>query len=566
MRLFIFIISSLLLSPSSNAAKLVLDKSALDEISNKGLFFDAHNHNGGVIPPLGVVNAEKFIYGEPLTLSELKMFWQSFINSDVVKEKILGNSLFSNGIKMYITCNEPMSYCSRSVDKDGCRQKLIDGISHLFSSTPLTSFSTAYGIRRNLVDIPSLPGRTSSAMRAHALLFELAKTKVDVVEMSRPSMGGYDTETGNTFDFLRYRKLTDDLRSKTPSAENQRFKKRLEELGLQVPRIKWLLMTHTTELGIVADANTATYGDGQCTVVPLARALKTDPKTGLYNVLVNFEDVVGVDVAGPETTCFTKNGMEKFMNLAETTYLAAVAKRREKSHQGKLVIRVHVGEGFPIINDQFLHSEMQACSAMKAYPKINYVYDRQEEVPLHRIEAQKNISYILDAIATLREQYKDLDDYIVIRLAHLTHIDNALAKRAQELGVSADVNLSSNVATSAWTVDPKLINTYLVAKGLTSPQVPDLLDALVKNGAPLGEIFDNHGLKWLLYHHVPVTLGSDGSGVEHSESMRKEYSMARELIDYWNKHDANFAKQNISIDELLQNQAKHYKAMGYSMP
>lgn len=553
-------ITGSLLSMTGFSAALVLDQTALE--NDKGLFFDGHNHNGGVVPAMGVIDAEKFIYGGTPSVTDLQDFWSAVINSSVTHEKILTNSLFSSGTKMFLTCNEPMNFCSQTVDNDKCRQRLVNGIDQLLTSTPLTSFSTAYGIRRNLVDIPNLPGRTTSQMRAHAFLFELARTKVDVVEMSKPSMGGY-VEEGSTRDFDRYAKLTEDLLSNNTSKENQRFKNRLNELKLKAPRVKWLLMIHTTELGSKGDDQTANYANGQCTLVPWADSLKTDPETGLYSVLVNFKDVVGVDVAGPESTCFTKDGMQRFKNLAETTYFASRTKQKEKGNKGKLVVRAHVGEGFPLSDEHLSQSELGSCNGIRFFPTVTSIFDREKQVALHRVEAQKNIAYILDAISELKKQYPDIDQYVVFRLAHLTHIDDKLAKRAKEVGITADANLSSNIATGAWPVPSHLIQDHLVAKGLGPADTPDLLAALRKNGASLGDIFDNHGLKWLLLNHIPTVLGSDGSGVEHVDSLRAEYLMAKELISYWTTNDPIFAQQKVHINTMLQNQKKHYDEMGY---
>lgn len=555
-----FILASLFaLSTMASVQNLVVTETDLD--SDTGVYLDAHNHNGGVIPPLGLVNLEKFIYGGSLELDELKNFWSSYINSNVIQEKALINSLFSAGTKMFISCNNPLKYCSQLIDNDKCREKLEDGLMHLFASTPLTSFGTAYGLRRYLVDVPNL--KSNATLRRHALLFELAKTRVGIVEMSRPSMGGY-ADNDSKRDFVNYAELTQDLRKETPSSKaNQKFKARLKELNLEIPSIKWLLMIHTSEMGSVDSDSYASFANGQCSVLPLADALKTDLNNGFYNVLLNSDDVVGVDVAGPETTCFSKDGMKKFKELAEVTYQAAVAKQHKRNHKGKLVVRAHVGEGAPISNQQYFSNEQTACNAIQNFQHIKQVFDADRLIPVHHVEAQKNIAQVLAAIAELQKIHPDINDYVVFRLAHLTHITEPLAKRAKQLGVTADVNLSSNVATGSLTIDPAIIDRVLVKKGISPIDSPDILQKLIENGASLGEIFNNHGLKWLLFHNVPTLLGSDGSGVEHTKSLKGEYEMARELIKFWRERDKNFAAKNVTIDELLKNQALHYEAMGY---
>ena len=140
----------------------------------------------------------------------------------------------------------------------------------------------------------------------------------------------------------------------------------------------------------------------------------------------------------------------------------------------------------------------------------------------------------------------------------------AQALQAKRLGISADVNLNSNLATGAWPVSREVINKYLTKNNITPNNIRNLREELIKNGANIGEIFDGHGLKSLLYYKVPLTLGSDAAGVEHSTGMREEYLLAKQLIDYWNAHDDDFARKNITIDDLLLNQKYHYEEMGYS--
>jgi len=558
----LYIIIFIIVKSSTAAGVLTLSSSKLDNPSAQVGFFDPHNHTSGVVPPLALVNIYKYIYGTELTTSELKRFWSSVINYFLSEEKLKDDERMSSGTKMLLRCNDAMRFCSKLINDAQCREKIIDGINNLFSSTPLTGFSTAYGLRTALFDIPDVP-KVTPKLRAQAMLFELAKNKVDLVEMSKVFLLN-TLDKDSTKDFVRFAQITEDLRSPNTSEKNLDFKKRLEALKLEVPRIKWLLLTHSLQLGKSSDTTTVSYADGRCKEMAMPLNLDIDPSKAIYSVLVDYKDVVGVDVAGPELTCFTKRGMEEFKKLAETTYQASKAKRQEKSHKGKLLVRVHVGEGFPINTPTALVDNEQSCAGIKKFPEIETVHDRVKQSPIHRVEARKNIEYILEAIKELKEQYKDINDYVVFRLGHLTHIDSALAQKAKKLGVAADVNLNSNLATGAWPVPQEIINEYLIKKNVTPDTIRSLREALVNNGASLGKVFDGHGLKTLLYHKVPVTLGSDGAGVEHSQSMREEYLLAKQLIDYWNANDHDFASKNITIDDLLLNQKYHYDVMGYA--
>jgi hypothetical protein len=557
-----YIIIFIIIKASGASATLTLSEKQLENYSAQVGFFDPHNHSSGVLPPLGLIDPYKYIYGQELSTAELEKFWSNIINFVKTDENFKKNADISNGTKKFLNCNEAMHFCSQLIDDKKCREKIIDGINNLFSSTLLTEFPTAYNLRHMLMNIPDLP-RISADLSAQATLFSLAKNKVDLVEMSKAFLHNKIDLSDRDF-FARYANLIHDLKSVKTSEENLSFKKRLHDLGLEIPRIKWLLMTHTLQLAKSSDNKTLSYADGNCQEIAMPAKLDIDPAKAIYGALLDFPDVVGVDVAGPELSCFTKRGMEEFKKLAEFTYRAAKIKRFERAHKGKLLVRVHVGEGFPLHAPAAKSEYSDSCADIKNFPEVKYIHDRVKLTPIHRLEAQKNIDYILEAIKELKEHYKDIDNYIVFRLGHLTHIDMAQALQAKRLGISADVNLNSNLATGAWPVSREVINKYLTKNNITPNNIRNLREELIKNGANIGEIFDGHGLKSLLYYKVPLTLGSDAAGVEHSTGMREEYLLAKQLIDYWNAHDDDFARKNITIDDLLLNQKYHYEEMGYS--
>lgn len=591
MKLLIVLISALFISNLGQATQsFTFDSKSLEKPGDFGKFFDPHNHTNGVLNPLAVVNAYKFIWGQVPTEAELNSFWTKFLDfynqitevpqdDGTIKSKVnklkSGASL-SNGTKRVLSCNEPGIYCSSSLppgEESGelCMNALVRSIYNILAATPLTGFSGAYAVRRALMDIPDLPGHFGVHTQQQATVLELALEKIGLVEMSQPFAGGADGEKKLANTVLSYSNILNDLKASKPSAQNKGLKDRFQQLKLDVPVIKWLLLTPTKDLGENSSTTTLSYASGQCQEYPVqvAEDPKVDQNEGIYNVLTRFSDVVGVDVAGPEFTCFAPKGMEDFKVLARATYRAAKLRQLKHNSHAKLVIRVHVGEGSPVEDAEPIatlsdDARKESCEAIKNFPKMKKIHDRSEWVYIHQHESRKNIDYILGAIEELKKQYKDIDQVVIFRLGHLTHITNAQAKKAKELGVTADVNLSSNVATQAWTVDPAIINKYLVEKGIQANKVRSLLVALVKNGASYEEIFKGHGFKWLLMNKVPTMLGTDGAGVEHAPSMKREYLIADELIKAWNKSDPFFKKQGISVDFLLKSQKDHFDQMGYS--
>ena len=552
--------------------------------NNKGLFFDPHNHTSGVLSPIAVVNPKKFILGNEPSQEELKNFWFKFLdfyNEITCNEatqkckanKLKSGPLLSNGTKQLLNCDEPGLYCDRSADlqkhpNQQCSDTLVRNIYNILSATPLTSFGGAYAVRRVLPDIPDLPGLFGARTQQRAVILALAMAGTGLVEMSH----NFISEEKTTV-FEDFQHILNDLKSPDTSQYNKDLKKRFVELGLKIPEIKWLLATDTKALGKISDTARISYVSGRCSIIKeesdtQEKDEQNDPLVGIYNTLVKFNNLVGVDVAGPEYTCFVDAGMNEFKKLASTAYRAAVERRKNNKDIGKLIVRVHVGEGAPLEDAQPIitlkaEERKKSCEAIKQFPVIKSFYDRKKNIFIHRYEAQKNIDYVIQAITELKEQNTDIDNHIIFRLGHLTHVTDSQAKLMKSLGISADVNLSSNISSQAWPVKPALIEKYLVKKGIEPINVKSLLVALKTNGATYEEIFDGHGIKNLLANKVPTTLGTDGGGVEHAPSLRREYLIADDLINSWNKNDAEFKKQGISIDFIFNSQQEHFKQMGY---
>lgn len=537
--------------------------SDLHDATKAKIFFDPHNHTGGILPPLAIIDAKKFIAGERITEEDLKDFWTKlvpFFNTTLMKSPRI-----SLGTKLVVTCNEPSLYCSADANDANantkkCHSSLLDNIYNMLSATPLTSFNTSYSIRGNTWQIPDLAGASGGSLSTQAKIYELALTGAGVVELSEAFIGDKKEEDA-TRTFTKYQSILDDLRRPNTSPKNQLLKQRLAEKNLAIPSVKWLLLTHTMELGKLPNERTLTYDDGQCLSKEMPPTLNTDPMADLYQTLVNYEDAVGVDVAGPEYTCFTNEGMKDFKELVDATYKASQVRRQNNGKFNKLIVRIHVGEGAPLVDTKYVRDQAGACEEAKKFPVI--LKDPETGLYKHQVEARRNIGVLITAIRDLIRKYPDINEYVVFRLGHVTHLTKELASRMKSFNITADVNLSSNIATQAWTVDKEIIDEYLVNKGVTANQVRDLRRALERNGASPGKIFDGHGLKWLLYYRVPTILGTDGSGVEHSNSLAGEYELAEKLIDHWNQTDDEFKGRNVTIDTLLKNQALHFDAMGY---
>lgn len=524
-------------------------------------FFDPHNHISGILNPVDYAAIKKVINEESATIEELSNLWTGIIRS--VDEKFKQNPRIAIGALNTLTCDEPNSALKNHLKSSPeYRKIIIENIERVLSATPITGFDSAYALRKRVrekIIYNNLSGdklRETQNDLKRAIIFRLAQQGIKLAEMSVSFIGG-DQSNSRLVDILEYQKIINDLLSEKTSLANQKLKKKLEEKKLPIPRLYWLLMTHTSELGRqnkFSDELVYDYRYGKCSFLP--KVLTTSPERDLYKILSEQNEILGTDTAGVESTCFTDEGMKSLKELISTVYKVALLRRKQDAQAPKMVVRIHVGEGAPIVVDEVAKNQAEACFDMRRLPLIKTAPDGK---PLHLVEGRKNIAKLLKLIKEIKKEVKDIDKFIVFRFGHVTSISQAQAKILKQLNIEVDVNLSSNIATGSWPL-PRSVRKKISKEH----RVPTHVLEYFLNGditkAP--ELFALHPLKWLLYNNVLTILGSDGPGVEHS-NMEREYRMADALIKYWNKNDRNFRKKHISIKQLINNQNKHIKYVGY---
>lgn len=522
-----------------------------------GQYFDPHNHINGVLDPFAYANLTKVYENKEPTAAELASLWQSLriLNSS---PKFQSDSRVSVGTKASIACDDKANLQT----EDEIYKNLKKKIGRVLSATPLTSFDSAYAMRGYVEDEFLFKDKNDQEKAQikdeliKATIFQLGQQKISLVEMSTNFIGG-DPSGKRIRTMNRYNEIINDIKKSQPQKENLSLAQSFKQNNLKIPEIFWLLMSHTAELGRKKN-ELIEYSSGQCQASAFPEHVASNPKEHFYQALVQNPSIVGIDIASTETTCFTPEGMKSFKNSAKNVYEAAKERRKLNYETGpkKLLVHVHVGEGSPVLAQETQKPEEAgyACELPEKLPRFK---ETENNNLVHAVEARRNIGLILNSIQSLKRQYPDMDEYVVFRLGHATHISKAQANKAANLGVSVDVNLSSNLATGSWGAGQAI-------KGfLAEGEAPNkLLEKLLKSGADAENIFGDHGLKWLLSAGVLTVLGSDGAGVEHS-SHDIDFDLAQRLIDYWNSTDKNFAAKNISIQNLIDNQRKHIDAMGY---
>jgi len=143
-------------------------------------------------------------------------------------------------------------------------------------------------------------------------------------------------------------------------------------------------------------------------------------------------DVMGIDIAGPEDGAFTAEGVQRFLDMYEHVSKAAKARGRE------LVLRPHVGEGYaPPGAADGAHIEL----------------------------ARANLEMLLKGLESMGySAAKAKADGVVIRFGHAAHATPEQIARMRDMGIIAEANIGSNLATgSIATVDshPLLYNLLL---------------------------------------------------------------------------------------------------------
>ena len=188
-----------------------------------------------------------------------------------------------------------------------------------------------------------------------ATVLDLAATNIEISEQSIPFIGGWGFAGGRS-DSLNT------IACPMNAARDPSVRAGLQAMETSMPVVKFVLMTHTSQLATLPGATQ--YGEwsktGRCEAVNLPAPLRTAPAT-IYHGLLGEDDagkpvvdaggrasfydaVIGIDTAGPETTCFTPDGMTYYGQLVAAVYDAAKA-RRSMGWHGKLLVHTHVGEG-----------------------------------------------------------------------------------------------------------------------------------------------------------------------------------------------------------------------------
>ncbi|MGH8225097.1 MAG: hypothetical protein ACRER1_02945 [Gammaproteobacteria bacterium] len=549
------------------------------------VYFDPHNHLSGVLPWQAYADLPAYIrklegHGDGVSDADeralyawLDETWYPAHRADLDDKPFATDQRYALGARATLELYPPQTDDSAQI---------AGALERILTATPYTEFDSSYAFRGGPVfkwqSANDYHGNTTALNEdlCTADVLQLARTRIADSEQSISFVGGWGLDASG--DSWRLDNIL------CAARKPQELAPVFSRLGEPMPRVRIILMTLTYQLGEnqAGDAYSSFEHTGVCHEVPLAASLKLSPDT-MYHALLGedgdgkrivpdasldefFATVAGIDTAGPEITCFSRDGMDYYRNLVAAVYRAAKA-RRAMGWNGKLLVHTHVGEGF-------------TTYYAKQPPAEPWTFDNVfAELPVlagnditNAQAPQDNISMLLAAIAEVEADYPDIADYVVFRLGHVTH---ATAEQAQTMAneqVEADVNLDSNLATGAWSFAQMPDQAAIVSRveaaaadpntNFALNDLPGLLIPDPDSATEVAGVLGNVSLKYLLMAHVRVMLGTDAAGVEHS-SMPREYALAASLIRYWKTSDAAFRKKagDSSAQTFFDNAAWHLRNM-----
>ena len=547
-------------------------------------YFDAHNHGySAILPYYAYADLDAFI-ADPtdpvkVDLEHRRELWKYLVSSLRPDEKA---SLTGPANRFAPGAIATLRVYGKNIPQLTARQ--VNGaLQRVLTSTPWTEFDSAYAFRGGpmegylTVAFEHDTARMNKAL-CDASIVELAATDTAYAEQFLSFVGGWDFQTvagqrvSSNLDVIH-----------CFASEPKALAVRGQLKGKPIPVIKVLLMTHTSELGATLDGKHwmqfGTSGHCEPTSGDSAAPLATSPGT-IKNALLGkdpenreliepgerldfWNEVIGIDTAAPEITCFTSTtsvdskglGMENYKKLVRAVYSAS-QERRAAGWHGKLLVHTHVGEGSVTYLLKNVPTGDKAKTVFESFPTI--WIDETTHLPVHGEQASKNIKLLIQAVEELKAEIAGLDDYVVFRFGHLTYADRNDALAMKRLNIEADINLESNISTRSF---------YSAALVTAGPQpLPesqqfeynDLVGKILSSGHAT-EILSKHALKNMLAAGVRTLLGSDGGGEENSD-IGREYALAGELIGYRSSHDGAFPK-DISVDTFYRNAQEHMKDM-----
>ncbi len=346
----------------------------------------------------------------------------------------------------------------------------------LLTATQETPFDNSYEVRDELIKEYIDPAPRNS---------KTGEIEIDP-NTGKPVKAEYRQYTEDTMKVLS----EDRIRYSEQSASVNKLLERFPEATMQEIHAKLRAEGHDVDMRFLAMVNT--------------KYLSTDSGPDSFfkpdmdklgNMLKTRGDVMGIDIAAPEKSRFTPEGMDNFEKLFYSLQEAADARGRP------LTMRPHVGEGYP---------EMAPGQPFSRNKGVRT--DDDPMMPKHYKVAQDNMDMLLTRLEKIAADNKGkLPDNVIVRFGHATHATPDQVARMKALGVVSEANIVSNVETGS-----------LQRRGRKGQQ----------GGSQ--SVYDDHSLLKLLYQQNKTILSTDAHGVMHT-NLGNEYLKADGIIRRFKK-------------------------------
>lgn len=220
-------------------------------------------------------------------------------------------------------------------------------------------------------------------------------------------------------------------------------------------------------------------------------------------------DVIGIDVAGPETTSMTAGGEQAVARFRDLAHMLEVEGKKAGRN---LLLRPHVGEGYV---------------EMPKDPKtgLEMPFDRDNN-GAHYEKANQNLQALVRAVDAMTKTgpngeapvYDPQNPTLDVRFGHVTHLTPEIVADITRLGIASELLLGSNAVSGSLQDNP------------AHPAGRD------SNGHL--QSFDDHSLLMLASQGATIILGTDSQAVMGT-GMRREYQTAARVIERFRGEPSN---------------------------
>eukprot|EP01126_Amoeba_proteus_P049058 TRINITY_DN5713_c0_g1_i1.p1 TRINITY_DN5713_c0_g1~~TRINITY_DN5713_c0_g1_i1.p1 ORF type:complete len:443 (+),score=35.90 TRINITY_DN5713_c0_g1_i1:860-2188(+) len=389
--------------------------------------FDPHNHISGILPWQAYANLATFVKTGTVTRLDKENLFK-FINAT-----------FSNKPLVPFTTASRLAYGAialvkmyRERDATTLLDQELDGfLSRLLVTTPFTEFDNAYKFRSTVLSGYIVPQYSNTQDYYNdlcmATLGELEGSGISASEQAISMVGSTWTSDPKILQWLR-------------CLSNQRT----------TSQHKFLIQDLTNLFGAINSTHFMSFeSTGTCAVTAYASpqnlsslyarfrsVLLENPLVGTITNKTFWDLVVGMDFAGPEVTCFTPYGMDIFYNITMMMYEVTKI-RRDLGWPGEMVLHSHCGEGFAVYYANPPSDPTNFISVFGKFP----LYHNPPNARTNPRAAMDNSAIMTRTIQRLKNDVDDIDCYLIFRLGHVTHVDDATAKLMASLNIEADINL-----------------------------------------------------------------------------------------------------------------------------